>query len=418
MSRGLYTLVFALLLPFIILRILYRSLQAPDYRQRIDERLGFVDPVGGEPLWIHAVSVGEVLAIAPLIEKLLAEPESAPVLITTTTPTGASQVKRLFDDRVEHRFLPWDLPLFFNLFLKRTQPRACVIVETELWPNMLYACQKYSIPVLLANARLSERSARGYQRFFNLTRQMLGALSKLCVQNAEDAERFIQLGAAKESVLVTGSIKFDAEIPEQLISLGKRWRQSWNTPYPIWIGASTHQGEDEILLRVWQRLTERGIQSRLIIVPRHPERFDSVYQLAQRFSDQVGKRSESELSDKTEIWIGDTLGELPAFYAMADFAVVGGSFSGTGGHNPLEPALLAKPILMGPSRFNFKLITEQLIDTEALRVVDSESELAVEIEQLINDPGLIQIRGEAGKAYVMSSRGALTRLLTEVQALI
>lgn len=418
MSIGLYTALFALLLPFILIRMLFRSIKAPQYRERIPERIGLTPPVSGQPIWIHAVSVGEVVAISPVIERLLTEQRDRPILVTTTTPTGAQQVDRVFGSRVAHRYLPWDLPLFLSNFFRKTNPRVCIIVETELWPNLLAGCKTRGIPVLLANARLSERSAKGYARFSQLSRLTLSCIDRVCAQHELDAQRFVTLGLPADRVRVTGSIKFDAEIPAELLHQGREWRAKAGSKKMVWIAASTHQGEDEIALRAWENLTAQGIESLLVLVPRHPERFDSVYQLACKYNANVSKRSDHQLSASTELWIGDTLGELPAYYEMSDVAFVGGSFSGTGGHNPLEPALLGKPILMGPSRFNFQVITDQLRQAGALTEVEDEAALTRLLAALFTDPSHAASSGAAGQQYVRESRGALDRLMAEIRSLL
>lgn len=413
MALALYSLLFRLLLPLFAVRLLIRSRKAPAYRQRLLERLGYSQPVVGRPLWIHAVSVGEVIAISPLIEQLLARHPDTPLLVTTMTPTGAAQVEQRFAGRVSHRYIPWDTPGAVGRFFERHQPRGGVIVETELWPNLLQAAQRRHIPVLLANARLSAKSVRGYQRFQTLTRVALSALTHICAQHQADADRFVQIGMPPDRLSVDGSIKFDLSIPEQQRELGQQWRAALGLTRPVLIAASTHQGEDEIALRAWQQLKEQRADAALILVPRHPERFSQVAQLAKSFSQAVERRSSDRLpNSETEIWIGDSLGEMLAYYAAADIAFVGGSFSGTGGHNPLEPAALGLPILMGPSRYNFLAISAELLSEGALFEVQSASELAVNAGQLLENP---QGAAEAGQRVVERNRGALERLYRRVE---
>ncbi|WP_229680743.1 lipid IV(A) 3-deoxy-D-manno-octulosonic acid transferase [Marinobacterium zhoushanense] len=411
--RLLYTLVFTLALPLVLARLWWRGRKAPAYRQRVAERLGFTPAPGfsARPVWIHAVSVGETLAIAPLVQRLLETYPQRPILITTMTPTGAERVEALFGERVIHRYCPWDLPWFWSRFLQRTNPLLCVIVETELWPNMLHVCARRHIPVLLANARMSARSARGYSRFAALTRPMLEQLTLVAAQSHADAERLHQLGLPSDRLNITGSIKFDIEPDPADISAGAALRVQLGQTRPVLIAASTHEGEDELLLRVWKTLCLDWPSLALILVPRHPERFASVAALARRYSKAVCCRSAADMpSSDTEIYIGDTLGELMQFYATADIAFVGGSFSGTGGHNPLEPAALGKPVLMGPDTFNFAQITQALSDAGGLIQVADEAGLQRALRELIGNAERCGAMAQAARHFVADNRGALDRL--------
>lgn len=413
MARVLYTLLFTLSLPLVLARIWWRGRRAPAYRERVPERLGFAPATGfsARPIWIHAVSVGETLAIAPLVQRLLETYPQRPVLITTMTPTGAERVRALFGERVSHRYCPWDLPGFWSRFLRRTDPLLCVVVETELWPNMLHACSGRGIAVLLANARMSARSARGYARFAALTRPMLQQLSLVAAQSHADGERLLRLGLPESRLRVTGSIKFDIEPDPADIGAGAALRVQLGETRPVLIAASTHEGEDELLLRVWQRLRLDWPGLALILVPRHPERFASVAALARRYSDAVCRRSAADTpSGDTEVYIGDTLGEMMQLYAAADVAFVGGSFSGTGGHNPLEPAALAKPVLMGPDTFNFAQITQALSEAGGLLQVADEAGLRRVLHELIGNAERRGAMARAASRFVADNRGALDRL--------
>ena len=413
MALALYSTLFRLLLPLFALRLLIRSRKAPAYRTRMLERLGVSEAVVKQPLWIHAVSVGEVIAISPLVERLLAAHPEIPILVTTMTPTGAEQVAQKFGVRVAHRYIPWDTPGAVARFFNRHRPRAGIIVETELWPNLLNSCKQRSMPLLLANARLSAKSLRGYQRLSGLTSAVLDAFTHVCAQHQADADRFVALGMPKKSVSVDGSIKFDLSIPEEQLLLGKSWRRSLGAERPVLIAASTHEGEDEIALRAWRVACNNKPRLALILVPRHPERFDSVLNLAKRFSSQVGRRSSGEPpSAETQIWIGDSLGEMLAYYTAADIAFVGGSFSGTGGHNPLEPAALGKPIVMGPSRYNFAAISDELEQAGALYQVTDAADMAQQSLRLLGSPDFAR---EAGLRVVQQNRGALDRLCVKVE---
>ncbi|WP_144244207.1 lipid IV(A) 3-deoxy-D-manno-octulosonic acid transferase [Nitrincola sp. A-D6] len=368
-SRYIYTLVLHLLLPSILVRLWFRGRRAPAYRQRWTERLGFTPPLVSStaPLWIHAVSVGEVQAVATLVRRFLQQHPEIPVLITTMTPTGADRVRQLFGDQVSHRYCPYDLPWAMSRFINITRPRACVIVETELWPNFLRQCQRQQIPTLLANARLSERSARGYARFAGLTRDMLSRLSRVAVQDHSDAERFKALGLDPDRLKVIGSIKFDVEINPQWAEDAQQLRQHWGAARPVFLAASTHDVEESQLLASLPELLAAYPDVLIVLVPRHPERFDTVAQLCQESGLSHVRRSQSALPiATTQVYLADTMGELMSFCSAADIVFVGGSLIERGGHNPLEPALLGKPIITGLHTFNFAAITQGLASAGAL----------------------------------------------------
>lgn len=411
MALLIYSTLFRLLLPFLALRLLLRSRKAPAYRQRMLERLGFGPAMEGRPLWIHAVSVGEVIAISPLIERLLYLYPELPLLVTTMTPTGAEQLISRFGSRVAHCYVPWDTPGSVKRFYNRVNPRSGLIVETELWPNLLDSAHRRSIPLLLANARLSEKSYKGYRRFQTLTKVALKAISHICVQHQADADRFAKLDIDASRISIGGSIKYDMKVPDAQVAKGRLWREALGVSRPVVIAASTHAGEDEIVLDAWKSARHSLANLALVLVPRHPERFESVAALSKRYSDAVSKRSEGIPNHDTQIWIGDSLGEMIAYYEMADIAFVGGSFSGTGGHNPLEPAALCKPVIMGPSRFNFDVICSQLEDAGALCTASDATDLAKLMQSKLvdNQPSC------AGLAVVERNKGALERLLKQVK---
>lgn len=412
---SLYSLCFYLLTPVLLLRLWWRGRKAPGYRRNWHQRLGLGAAMTEPVIWVHAVSVGETVAIAPLVRRLIKTFPGHRILITNMTPTGAEQVRTLFGDRVEQRFCPWDLPWALKGFLRRVRPQLCIIVETELWPNLVHQCDRAGVPVLLANARLSERSARGYRRFSALTVPMLDRLSLIAAQGQADADRFIGLGMAPERVVVTGSIKFDLQPNPDQVQAGQALRQQFGAQRPVLIGASTHAGEDEILLRTWQRLREHYPELALILVPRHPERFDQVATLCHQFSARVVRRSRGDAVDPgVDILLGDSMGELMLFYAAADIAVVGGSFSGTGGHNPLEPAALGVPVVMGPDCFNFQSITDALRDAGGLVCVPDEGALTVRLDRMLAEPNRRAEQGRQAADFVAANRGALARLEAEV----
>ncbi len=423
MNRTLYTALFYLGLPLVAIRLWLRARKAPAYAKRIGERftLGMPTlPPGG--IWVHAVSVGESIAAAPMIRALLERYPALPITVTCMTPTGSERIQALFanEPRIQHCYLPYDLPCAAARFLDRVQPKLAVIMETELWPNHIHQCAKRGIPVALANGRLSQRSAKGYGRFSKLTAPMLAEMSLLAVQTEAEAQRFRDLGARSEAVEVTGSIKFDLTIDPQLLQRATELRSQWQAlERPVWIAASTHEGEDEVVLDAHRRLLGSHSDALLILVPRHPERFNSVFDLCQREGFATVRRSTGANVDaQTSVLLGDTMGELLFLYALADSAFVGGSLVPNGGHNLLEPAALAKPVLSGPHLFNFLDIAAQLREAGALAEVDDAEGLAVEVQRLFELPRDAQRMAEAGLAVMRRNQGALQRLLDGLARLI
>ncbi|WP_029404615.1 lipid IV(A) 3-deoxy-D-manno-octulosonic acid transferase [Stutzerimonas stutzeri] len=421
MNRALYTVLFHLALPLVVARLFWRARRAPAYRSRIGERfaIGLPDFQPGG-IWVHAVSVGESIAAAPMIRALRERYPQLPITVTCMTPTGSERIKALFGDTVQHCYLPYDLPWSAARFLERLQPKLAVVMETELWPNHIHQCAQRGIPVALANARLSERSARGYARFARLTAPMLAELSLIAAQTSAEAARFLQLGAREASVQVTGSIKFDLTIDPALPARASQLRQQWGAvSRPIWIGASTHTGEDEILLAAHRLILDQQPNALLILVPRHPERFGSVYELCSKQGFSTVRRSIAEPPQaETQVLLGDTMGELLFLFALADVAFVGGSLVPTGGHNLLEPAALGKPVVTGPHVFNFLDIAAQLRDAGALVEIGSAPELASAIEGFWSDPERAGRARDAGLTVLKNNQGALGRLLAGLDQLL
>ena len=426
MNRALYTLLLHLGLPLVAGRLAWRAWRAPAYARRIGERFALgLPPLQTGGIWLHAVSVGESIAAAPLIRQLLARYPQLPITITCMTPTGSERIQALFAGseyagRVQHCYLPYDLPWAAARFLERAQPRLAVVMETELWPNHIHQCARRGIPVALANARLSERSARGYARFAKLTAPMLAELSLIAVQTAAEAERFRSLGARPECVEVTGSIKFDLTIDPALPVRASELREQWGaSSRPVWIAASTHAGEDEIVLAAHRLLLEQRPEALLILVPRHPERFAAVFELCQRQGFATRRRSSgAAVLAGDQVLLGDTMGELLFLYALADLAFVGGSLVGNGGHNLLEPAALGKPVLSGPHLFNFLEIAAQLREAGALLEVADAVGLAQRVDRLWREPAEAQSMRAAGLAVMQANQGALARLLAGLARLL
>ncbi len=421
MNRTLYTLLLHLALPLIALRLAWRAWKAPAYARRLGERFALgLPPLEPDGIWVHAVSVGESIAAAPMIRALRERYPNLPVTVTCMTPTGSERIRALFGDSVGHCYLPYDLPWASARFLRRLRPRLAVIMETELWPNHLHQCARRGVPLVLANARLSERSARGYARFARLTAPMLAELNLIAVQTEAEAERFRRLGARPGCVEVTGSIKFDLRIDPALPVKAAALRETWGaTARPVWIAASTHAGEDDVVLEAHRRLLADFPEALLILVPRHPERFVGVHELCRRAGFATARRSLGEaVGPGTAVLLGDTMGELLFLYALADLAFVGGSLVENGGHNLLEPAALGKPVLAGPHLFNFLEIAGQLREAGALETVRDAGQLADVLAGLWRAPADAGRRAEAGLGVLRANQGALQRLLDGVGRLI
>lgn len=408
--RYIYTAFLYLALPFIFLRLLWRSRRLPDARKRWSERLGYAPFHFEKCIWVHAVSVGETIAAIPLIKALKKEYPDLPLVVTNMTVTGGARVRAAFGDLVHQAYVPYDLPGAVARFVRCINPQIVVVMETEIWPNLYAELQKNNIPIVIANARLSAKSAAGYLSVLSLTKKMLGAVSHLAVQAKADAERFKELGMPAERVSVTGNIKFDLELPANLSEKTALLRSEIGSERLVWVAASTHQGEEDIILTAHKKVLEKFPGALLILVPRHPERFDSVYQEVLKNSLRVVRRSEGKLCDATtQVYLGDTMGEMMLSYSVSDVAFVAGSFITLGGHNMLEPAALGKPVLTGPHLFNFAEISELLIAAKGMIVVRDGAELASEVERLFGDAELRATVGARAFAVVEANRGALGR---------
>ncbi len=420
MNRCVYTVLYYLLLPFIFFRLLWRSIKAPQYARRWPERLGFFrapDDLGG--LWLHSVSVGETVAAAPLIRQIRKDFPELPVVITTMTPTGSERVKTLFGDSVFHVYVPYDIPGAVNRFLERVKPRLTLIMETELWPNLVHCCHQKDIPLVVVNARLSERSARGYRKFPSLSKEMLGKIDLIAAQTAGDGERFVGLGLAQKRLVVTGSIKFDIEIPQPVIQSAEALRNEWGDHRPVWVAASTHEGEDGQILAAHKQLLKDNPSLLLLLVPRHPERFDQVARLVKGEGFSSVRRSLAEsVAAGVSVMLCDTMGELLLFYAASDVAFVGGTLVETGGHNFLEPAAIGVPIVSGPYRFNFSEISRLLITAGAMITVDQGDQLAEAVQPILGNPDLKAKMAAAGQKVVAENRGAQQRVLDQVKVFL
>lgn len=409
-ARLIYTGLLRLLVPFVFARLGVRGLSNRGYWRRWRERLGFVVPARTPTLWLHAVSVGEVRAAQALVGALRARYPHTPLWITTTTPTGSAQVRQAFGDEVFHSYLPFDLPGAAQRFLRRVDPVAGIVMETEWWPNLFHACARRGAPLVIANLRLSARSAARYRKFPTLTRATLACVRAFGVHAAADAERLAALGAAREAIVVTGSIKYDIEIAPAIVAAGAALRAAFGAR-PVWIAASTHADEEAMALRAHAAVLRTLPDALLILVPRHPERFDAVARLA-RADFTVARRSTGEAATAaTAVYLGDTMGELLVLFAAADVAFVGGSLVPVGGHNILEPAALGVPVVVGPHMFNFAEIAAAARGAGALVDIADAAALAPAIERLLVQPHCRQAGSAAARAFVAANKGALARTL-------
>jgi 3-deoxy-D-manno-octulosonic-acid transferase len=402
-----------LLVPFAFAVVLWRGLRDRAYWQRLGERFGYgTTPLPERSLWVHAVSVGEVQASAALVRALRARYPAIPLVLTTVTPTGAARAKTLFGDSVCLSFLPYDLPGSVRRFFDRVQPRLALILETELWPNLYHECGKRGIPLVLASARVSPRSVARYRLLVGLFREALSHGIVIAAQSDGDAERFLSIGANPQHTHVLGNIKFDLELPASVAADGRKLRIQYAGSRPVWIAGSTHAGEEDILLDAHVRLTSR-LDALLVVVPRHPNRFDEVAANLRRRGLNFVRRSRDVAAEPaTQVLLVDTLGELVTFYAAADVAFVGGSLVPIGGHNLLEPAALGLPILTGPSTVNAEDIARLLVEVGAAYTVHDAAELTEQLARLLRDPQARREAGDRGRSTVEANRGALERLLT------
>ncbi len=411
--RVLYTILFFLLTPLIFFRLWKKGAKLPAYRERWQERRGKVPALHSQKqvIWFHTVSVGEFIAAIPLIKHYINN-DAYDVVVTTMTPTGSERVSSTFSNSVYHCYLPYDLPVFINRFLEATKPSVFVCLETELWPNLIHSVKKKNIPILLANARMSEKSAKGYRKFSALTAPMLNAISLGAIQNQEDANRLIELGLQANKTRVIGNIKFDLSIDQEIIKTAEelKSRISDKGTHKIWIAASTHLGEDEYILDAFTELKKNNPTLRLLLVPRHPERFNTVFEQCNQTGFKTSRRSENT-PDNFDILLCDTMGELLMLFGTADIAFVGGSLVENGGHNYIEPAAWALPILSGPSTFNFRETAQELIDLNALEIVRDSNEIVQSIQTLINDDSLAAEKGQKAKEMADKNRGALSKLI-------
>lgn len=398
------------LIPLVLLRLAIRALSQPAYLKHVGERFGFYSLKPTRPiLWIHAVSVGETRAAEPLITALRERHPDKQVLLTNMTPTGRDASLSLYGDHVLRSYLPYDLTISVNSFLAHFNPVSAIIMETELWPTLIAACARYGIPAHLVNARLSERSARRYARFARLTRRMLTDLKIVCAQTESDAKRFLSLGASH--VEVTGNVKFDRKVPETLVALGTTLREQFGKERHVFLAASTRDGEEALVLEAVNAIADPAILT--VIVPRHPQRFDAVADLLQQSDISFQRRSKAQpVTMETRVVLGDSMGEMFAYFAACDLAFIGGSLLELGGQNLLEACALGKPVIVGPHTFNFEEATEKAIAAgAAIRVADAKA-LGETVASLLQDRDRMLETGKAGLHFMQGHRGATEKTLS------
>jgi 3-deoxy-D-manno-octulosonic-acid transferase len=419
-QRLFYTALLYLLTPLVLYRLAARGFKYHGYFARWRERFGFFpDPGIRDSIWIHAVSLGEVNAAVPLIEALMRRYRDSRFVITTVTPTGSERVLQLFGDRVFHVYLPYDLTTAVRRFLDRVRPRLAVIMETEIWPNLFMTCAERAISIVIANARLSEKSLRGYWPIQPLARRAIRCASFTAAQSASDGERLRALGAPSERLAVVGNLKFDMNVPAEIVERGREFRFAAGADRPVWIAASTHEGEELIVLKAHAEVLRRFPDALLLIAPRHPERFKALSTACKAFGFRTATRSEERNADRAkQCFVVDSMGELLRFYAAADVAFVGGSLVSVGGHNLLEPAALARPVIVGPHTFNFAEVTEDLIKAgAALRIANGDA-LGPAVVRLLSRDIERRTMGEAAHRVMERERGAVERTMAIVERVL
>lgn len=415
MWRFFYTALMYLIQPLVLLFMWMRGFKAPDYRKRWGERYGFYHHLTAPSphgIVVHAASVGEVIAATPLVRRIQKDYPDLSITFTTVTPTGSERVKAAFGESVTHCYLPYDLPFSINRFIDFIQPKLCIAIETELWPNLIQQLYRRDLPFIVANARLSSRSARRYGKVRPRLQNMWSQISLIAPQDQISERRFLELGYPQEKLKLTGNIKYDLTVNQALLEQIKMLREQWAQARQIWIAASTHEGEEEIILQTHRQLLEKYPNLLLLLVPRHPERFNSVATLIKKEKFQFIRRSTGELPNaNTQLILGDTMGEMMLMYGISDIAFVGGSLVKHGGHNPLEPLAFKIPVISGKHTFNFPEVFRTLVEMQGVLEVNSTVKaLERAVEALLSSKEARLRLGHAGYEVLMENRGALSRL--------
>ena len=413
MNRFIYTFLIILSLPFALLRILLKDTKSSSWTRKLKNQLGYVPKTSGKVIWFHCVSVGEFNAAKPLIDKIFLKFPLHQIVITTTTITGSEAVENHYKKRVIHCFFPFDAPFIVSLFLKKIKPVACILLETEIWPNLITKLKHQNIPTMLVNARLSDRSFKKYNKFSpKLVSSTLNSLSIICSQNESSSKRFISLGASKKNITITGSLKFDSNEPNNLETIQALKKITGDRKIVAF--ASTREGEELQIIKSYLALQNK-FNALLLIIPRHPERFNEVFNIASENGLNVKRRSLADHCEKdTDILIGDSMGEMMSYFSISDIAFIGGSLSNNGGQNMLEAASLSKPIIFGPSVFNFEEISKKLLDDESAIQVSSAEELMQTISELLLDNEKRKLIGQSAKTTFENNRGAVAKVFKAI----
>lgn len=411
--RVIYTFVLWLLLPYVFFHLLWRGRKQPEYFQHIAERFGFYPITTNKPvIWLHTVSVGETRAASSLIQRLSEAYPEHQLLLTHTTPTGRATSEQMYGNKVLRVYLPYDYPFAVRRFLRHFQPHIGILLETEIWFNLIQACRDTHIPLLLLNARLSEKSAARYARFPNLTRQGLRELSAIAAQTEDDAQRLRNLGGG--NITVMGNLKFDIAPPAAMLELGKHLRTTFGTKRKIFLAASTREGEEPLIL---DALSKTRIDNLLtIIVPRHPQRFDEIAALLAKQGFRYQRRSTNEtILPATQIVLGDSMGEMFAYYSACDVAFIGGSLLPFGGQNLIEACALAKPVLIGPHTYNFAQASQLALASGAALSVADTAAISATLQMLFANRDQMLQMGEAGLRFVQANQGATEHALAQIR---
>jgi len=413
MGLAIYRLFLYLAFPVILVRMAIRIANNRQYLSRLPQRFGFA-PLTPKPngVWIHSVSVGEVNAAVPLIQHILKTDPDIEIIVTTMTPTGSDRVRKLFSKRVHHCYLPYDYPGAMKRFIRSINPCLAIVMETEIWPNMIHVCHQQKIPMIYTNVRLSARSYERYGRFKAIIAPTLKKVSEFAVQCEPDAKRLIGLGASADNVHITGNIKFDMRLPASVIEAAQSVRRRLGWSRPVWVVGSTHEGEEPEVLDAFATAKKEIPDLLLILVPRHPERFSAVFRLCTRWGFNVSLRSEnvSDIDSSTEVYLGDTMGELTLLIAAGDVAFIGGSLVPTGGHNLLEASAAGIPVIFGPHIFNFAEIADLVLAKGAGVQIMNSDELGEVVVKLLNDSLLRDQYGARGRELIEENKGALKKI--------
>lgn len=415
---SLYNNTLRLATPWLIGRLFWRARYNPAYRQRIRERFGYYNPLKRSPIWVHAVSVGEVGVASALIEQLLDTYPDQPILVTTITPTGAEHLSRLLGDRVQHLYLPYDQPGAMKRFFKRCHPKFGIIMETELWPNMIRYAKKFRCPLLLANARLSESSFKGYYRIRNFIQPLIENFVIIAARGEQDATHFKQLGARADKITVIGDMKYDVSIPRDVYTHGNLLSETFPRDANVWLAASTHPGEEEQVLKAHLKVLQRLPGTLLILAPRHPERTERVIALCneaglktERYSTLYNKEQRVFGKFNSNVLVVDVIGQLRECMIASDVVFVGGSLVPHGGHNILEPVALERPTLTGPHMHNFTEITQEMRENHGIKLCDNADALAENLVDLLLHPEQREALAKAALSVYQRKQGAVDKML-------